>query len=573
MTARRVLLTVLVAAAAVDAPSAQQTTGAARPSLIQGVILADDTGLPLANASVRVYGSTAPRTLTADEEGRFSSGELAPGAYFVTAASNGYVVGASGQRTPGDRPSQITVSAGTVYDVNIRLTPFGTIAGRIVDEAGRPAAKVAVYAQRHPMTQAYCRTFRQERNVTLENCQTMTDANGDYVLRRVPNGNYHVIAIAPIATATVPSSAVLPGTPAAVGMHAYYPGTALPEQATTVAVQAGTQAHASFVLVRSTLSRLAGRVVDASGAPARDTLVVLNPRAPNLQRPLPNMVELDATGAFEFTNVSPGEYDIAARSTAPFIGIAQRGGGGWKGITGARATVRVRVPGEELDQIALQMRRGFEVSGILSTGAGRVPRQKGAPVVSASPATMASSFDAMNAVGELVTEEDRFRLSDIVGPHLFSVERLPPGLMVRRIQADGVDVTDTGIDVTHNVSLEIAIGPQTELSGRVTTRRGADVPGMSVVVFAQEPQRWTLPRTRYVRAVAAGVNGTFAVHALPAGSYFVVATPAQVDVSAATPVAPDPGAVVVENLDLLIPHAVRLDLKDGERRTLTLVID
>jgi len=63
------------------------------------------------------------------------------------------------------------------------------------------------------------------------------------------------------------------------------------------------------------------------------------------------------------------------------------------------------------------------------------------------------------------------------------------------------------------------------------------------------------------------------VHALPAGSYFVVATPAQVDVSAATPVAPDPGAVVVENLDLLIPHAVRLDLKDGERRTLTLVID
>ena len=62
-TARCAAFFVVAAVSLADAPSAQQTT--ARPARIEGVILADDTRLPLANANVRIFGGGAPRTLDA----------------------------------------------------------------------------------------------------------------------------------------------------------------------------------------------------------------------------------------------------------------------------------------------------------------------------------------------------------------------------------------------------------------------------------------------------------------------------------------------------------------------------
>ena len=91
-------------------------------------------------------------------------------------------------------------------------------------------------------------------------------------------------------------------------------------------------------------------------------------------------------------------------------------------------------------------------------------------------------------------------------------------------------------------------------------------------MFAQDPQRWTLPGARYVRAAAAGVDGTFVVTGLPAGSYYATATPAPVVMTAQGP-ADGGGGIDLENLDLLIPHAVRFDLRDGERRTVNASVD
>ena len=95
--------TVMVALGGATLP-AQQPGAAPEPARLTGIVLADDSGLPIANASVRVMGGETRAAVTG-EDGRFEVGSIPPGSHLVSAAMAGYALGTAGQRHPADVPT------------------------------------------------------------------------------------------------------------------------------------------------------------------------------------------------------------------------------------------------------------------------------------------------------------------------------------------------------------------------------------------------------------------------------------------------------------------------------------
>ena len=112
-----------------------------RAADLEGRVVEDHTGNPLASVEVRAY-KTGQRTLAAhletDSSGRFRAAGLAEGQYRIEATKANFV-GAT---------VRLEAIAGALL---IRLVRCGTIAGQVVDSQGQPILGTAVYALPKPV--------------------------------------------------------------------------------------------------------------------------------------------------------------------------------------------------------------------------------------------------------------------------------------------------------------------------------------------------------------------------------------------------------------------------------------
>ncbi|MEI9974593.1 MAG: carboxypeptidase regulatory-like domain-containing protein [Ignavibacteriota bacterium] len=139
-SAALLLLLVLTAPAQTDKPK--------ELSRIEGRVVSVVTGEPVGKAAVTlVYLSSAPGpddwlrnySTVSDGKGTFTIADLAPGKYRLQAKRNGFLdleYGAHGSQTTGtvfdlEAPDQLK-------DIELRLTPYGVLTGRIVDTDGDP---------------------------------------------------------------------------------------------------------------------------------------------------------------------------------------------------------------------------------------------------------------------------------------------------------------------------------------------------------------------------------------------------------------------------------------------------
>src|SRR5688572_29324082 len=99
MFRQRVALLALAASALLPATVLAQQDAPPRTARLAGTVIADNTGLPIEGASVRLFGITQTGTAT-DELGRFELENVAPGSYFITGVMAGYALGVAGQRHP-----------------------------------------------------------------------------------------------------------------------------------------------------------------------------------------------------------------------------------------------------------------------------------------------------------------------------------------------------------------------------------------------------------------------------------------------------------------------------------------
>ena len=76
------------------------------------------------------------------------------------------------------------------------------------------------------------------------------------------------------------------------------------------------------------------------------------------------------------------------------------------------------------------------------------------------------------------------------------------------------------------LDLEVALTTDTqEVFGSVHESTGAAARDYVVVLFAQDPSRWSIPVSRYVVRGLPNARGLFSATSLPPGDYYAVALP------------------------------------------------
>jgi protocatechuate 3,4-dioxygenase beta subunit len=153
---------------------------------LQGIVVKKGTTEPLSKATVELRrdqdNAAILDSMTTEDDGRFSFGNVAPGRYRLTVTRRGYA-----------RPSlTTTIAAGQPPQVmQLNMAPTGSISGRVVDPLGRPMGNVEVKAMRA--------SYPEGRRVLTSVQSVLTNDLGEYRLFWLAPGRYYVAAVHPQA--------------------------------------------------------------------------------------------------------------------------------------------------------------------------------------------------------------------------------------------------------------------------------------------------------------------------------------------------------------------------------------
>ena len=95
---------------------------------------------------------------------------------------------------------------------------------------------------------------------------------------------------------------------------------------------------------------------------------------------------------------------------------------------------------------------------------------------------------------------------------------------MKRVGGKGVDVTDTPLDFATDVEgLEIELTQLlTTVTGRVSDDRGGVSLDATVIVFADDPEKWGT-HSRFIESARPDQQGRFTIRSLPPGRYVAIA--------------------------------------------------
>ena len=327
--------------------------------VITGQVVDASSGRPVSAVIVTIsgpgsggrQGAPPPRILTG-ADGRFGFRDLGQGSFTITAAKTGFAEGASGRRRPGgtSQPVMLTAALRTA-DTAIRIWKNGAIGGTVIDEAGEPVVGLQVRLLIGSLASG-----RQQFNFT--NPAAITDDRGMYRFSNLPAGDYLVLTSPPATSvkasifgdvartgrATGELAAAFAGaasTSLAVGdalfalgrgsavppqpvgdrlqiyPPTFYPAALTPATAARVTLAGGEErGSVDIQLSPVPTARVSGTVLSASGSPETAMLRLVPASSDEVPAELlaPGSVT-DATGAFTFAAVVPGQYRLRATGT------------------------------------------------------------------------------------------------------------------------------------------------------------------------------------------------------------------------------------------------------------------
>ncbi|HUI57835.1 MAG TPA: carboxypeptidase-like regulatory domain-containing protein [Bryobacteraceae bacterium] len=131
-------------------------SGVVHAAVIRGTVVENQTGHPLARASVTlepVAGSAGPRlSIRTSSYGAFEFPSLPAGTYLIAASRRAFAAVQYGQKRWNSSGTPIAVAESDSVVLNIRLPRFGSITGTVVDEneVGMPEYEVAAYRNTRP---------------------------------------------------------------------------------------------------------------------------------------------------------------------------------------------------------------------------------------------------------------------------------------------------------------------------------------------------------------------------------------------------------------------------------------
>jgi protocatechuate 3,4-dioxygenase beta subunit len=441
------------------------------------------------------------KVVLTDANGRYEIADLAAGRYIVSTNKPNYVRAAYGERRPLGPAAPIDVAAGQVVTrIDFALQRTAAITGRVVDEVGDPTIGAFVV----PMRYMY---VNGERRMQSSGLGATTNDLGEYRIHGLVPGQYFV------GTTFRATNYVDDPADRSAYLPTLYPGTADPSQAQRLTVQAGqTIAGINVMLLPVTGARISGVVLDVSGKPLATggSLGAMNRRMPNASG---GFTGIQQDGTFTLNAVPPGEYTLHVNG-----GMAPD----------AYADADVTVSGADVTDVQLAMVRLSTVRGriMFDDRDRKLPKPSAVRVNAIHPSPSPVAMNP-NPGGGLVKDDWTFELKTTAGRTIVRAGfvETTDWRVERVLAADGADVIDAGVDVPVNGTAEgitvVMTTRRNEITGTVADERGASVRDCVVVLFAQDPQRWT-PGTRFVGVGQPDADNVFHIR-VPAGDYFAVA--------------------------------------------------
>ena len=549
-------------------PARPMRTGAGR---IRGRVLSE-TGAPVRRAQVRLSGAdVGARSATTDADGRFEFIDLPDGRFSLSASKAGYVNAQYGQTRPLEPGKPIELAAKQILDKADILLPRGSaITGRIVDEVGEPVAEAMVTALRQEWSGGRKRLVNAGRT-------SQTNDLGQFRMYGLPPGEYYVSAtlrnmdglVMDIMAAAAPAVAARAATAASGYAASYYPGTTVSAEAQKIAVAAGQETQGiDFPLAQVRLARITGIVLNSEGKPVEGTMVSLGGRGADNLPGMNGTARTGREGAFSISSVAPGDYTLnvlgmTMMTTGSGDAMMFTARIGTAGGDSESASVPLSVGGEDLSNLVITTSKGATATGKVTFDGQRPPGDLRVTAVSPDDGTMTPMGAASAAIGA----DGTFTLKGLTGPsRVLRIRGLPAGYTLKAVENNGIDVTDSGVEIKGAEALagiELVVSSRaTEIAGAVSGSDGAPVKDFTLVVFAEDADKWTLPATRWVTGARPDQDGRVRIKAMPAGSYYGIAVDYLPQGEWNNP----------ETLERLKAKAQHFVLTEGEQKTLDLKI-
>jgi hypothetical protein len=291
------------------------------PGSISGSVVDAATGEPISGATVtaQAIGPGGMASARVDRAGQFSADNLQPGQYYVQANHQSYP-GALGLPQAG---ATVDVEPGkATTGVVVKLTPAGTISGRILSDDGEPLPNCGVFLSAAAIGSLPVR----------QSNYAQSNEDGEFRIAPVAPDRYLLAARCPQA---LPVERLLdvvgPGgvEPGAGWQPLYYPDSPTAAGASTVHVVAGANVEVELRMKPQLVTTVTGVVAAPDGAPPVGYHVRLYPEESTVD-PGSNFssAAVGRSGQFRIPMVPAGSYRVKViplnRGSQPVLYASQR---------------------------------------------------------------------------------------------------------------------------------------------------------------------------------------------------------------------------------------------------------